>query len=237
MLLAIFWITSDCFSPPHQLTLQLQTYICCRLVGFSPVIDVLCVLQTASHFLVLRRFAVVIGKFYLLGSSGGQSGWLEGWAARNAGLLSSSRSIRNIMGYGRKSTWNLRGNQWCHKYTWNNAEIYDLPSGIEHLRHEAAVGHWDLVTNAVFASRSGQGLLHGTEATCYPVLCPLLLLFLADVDEYNEVLKRLNARANDLNYLANLGPLVYILWQQRTLGTGLLQVVHNGHRFDQRMPI
>lgn len=31
-------------------------------------------LRTAIHFLVLRRFAVVVGKFYLLGSSGGQSG-------------------------------------------------------------------------------------------------------------------------------------------------------------------
>lgn len=44
-------------------------------------------------------------------ASGGQSGWLDGWAARNAGWFSSSRSIRNIMGNGRKSTWNLQRNQ------------------------------------------------------------------------------------------------------------------------------
>jgi len=31
-------------------------------------------LRTAIHFFVLRRFAVGVGKFYLLGSSGGQSG-------------------------------------------------------------------------------------------------------------------------------------------------------------------
>lgn len=37
-------------------------------------------------------------------ASGGQSGWLEGCAARKAGCVSNSRSIRNIIGKGRKST-------------------------------------------------------------------------------------------------------------------------------------
>lgn len=66
-------------------------------------------LQT-FYFFVFLRFAVGCGKFYLFGNSGGQSGWLEGWAARKAGLLSNSRSMRKIMGYGRKSTWNLKAN-------------------------------------------------------------------------------------------------------------------------------
>lgn len=42
-----------------------------------------------------------------LAASGGQSGWLDGWAARNAGWLSSSLSMRKMIGYGLKSTWNL----------------------------------------------------------------------------------------------------------------------------------
>lgn len=44
---------------------------------------------------------------YYLAASGGQSGWFDGCAARNAGWLSNSRSIRKMIGYGRKSTWNL----------------------------------------------------------------------------------------------------------------------------------
>lgn len=86
----------------------------CPPIRFKFLVCLVPGLRTAIHFFVLRRFAVGVGKFYLLGSSGGQSGWLEGWAARNAGLLSSSRSMRRIMGYGRKSTWNLERNrnQW-----------------------------------------------------------------------------------------------------------------------------
>lgn len=50
-------------------------------------------------------------------ASGGQSGWLDGWAARNAGWFSSSRSIRKMMGNGRKSTWNLCSNNHMKFHT------------------------------------------------------------------------------------------------------------------------
>lgn len=50
-------------------------------------------------------------------ASGGQSGWLDGWAARNAGWFSSSRSIRKMMGNGRKSTWNLCSNNHIRLHT------------------------------------------------------------------------------------------------------------------------
>ena len=42
-----------------------------------------------------------------LGASGGQSGWLFGCAALNAGWFSRSRSMRRMLGNGLKSTWNL----------------------------------------------------------------------------------------------------------------------------------
>lgn len=99
-------------------------------------------------------------------ASGGQSGWLDGWAARNAGWFSSSRSIRNMMGNGRKSTWNLCSNNHIKLHTLKFITYQYLeyarvlPSGIEHLWNEAAVSNWYFITNTVFASTCRQQLFN-----------------------------------------------------------------------------
>lgn len=91
-------------------------------------------------------------------ASGGQSGWLDGWAARNAGWFSSSRSIRKMIGKGRRSTWNLwRNNQIKHHTEMldvapTKTNVHGLPSSIEHLWNEAAVSNWYFITNTVFSS-------------------------------------------------------------------------------------
>lgn len=46
-------------------------------------------------------------------ASGGQSGWLLGWAAVKAGWCSKWRSTLRIVGKGLRSTWNLRALNIC----------------------------------------------------------------------------------------------------------------------------
>lgn len=58
-----------------------------------------------------------------LAASGGQSGWFDGCAARNAGWLSSSRSMRNMIGYGRKSTWNLWTKRTKNQHFWIDKNV------------------------------------------------------------------------------------------------------------------
>jgi len=101
-------------------------------------------------------------------ASGGQSGWLDGWAARNAGWFSSSRSIRKMMGNGLKSTWNLGRNDQIklhiQKFDFNIIILVEhnhvLPSRIEHLWNEAAICNGYFITNAVFASTRRQQLFN-----------------------------------------------------------------------------
>lgn len=58
-------------------------------------------------------------------------------------------------------------------------------TGIEHLRYEAAIGQGDFIADAELAGRRRQQLLDGPEATGDPMLSPLLLLLLADVDQHD----------------------------------------------------
>lgn len=100
-------------------------------------------------------------------------------------------------------------------------------SRVKDLRHQAAVGQGDFVPDAELAGRSRQEFLDGSKATGNPVLGPLFLLLLADVDEDDQILEWLDAGRDDLADFAHLGPLQDVLGQQRTLWARLLQVVHD----------
>lgn len=88
-----------------------------------------------------------------------------------------------------------------------------LPSSIENLWHQTTIGHRDLIANAVLSGRSGKDLFDSSETSRYPVLSPFLLLLLADMDQDDQILQWLNARADNLADLTHLGPLMHILRQ------------------------
>lgn len=78
------------------------------------------------------------------------------------------------------------------------------PPRREHLRDQTAVGQRHLVPDAVLPRAGRQQLLDCSESTRYPVLDPLVLAVLSDVDEHHEVLERLDAGRDHLADFSDL---------------------------------
>lgn len=175
-----------------------------------------------------------------LAASGGQSGWWDGWAARNAGWLSNSLSMRKIIGYGLKSTWNLLALKTCGEtihtifiiLNWHCCEFE-----LNYLRNKTCIRKRYIISDTKFACTGRQKFLDGPESSGYPMLSPLFLLLFAHMNEHDEILQWLDARCYYFANFTNFGTLVHILWQKRTLRASLLQVMHNGHRLNQSVTI
>lgn len=196
--------------------------------------------KTAMGTHIWNSYLICSFSLLYLAASGGQSGWFDGCAARNAGWLSSSLSMRKMMGYGRRSTWNL----WIeidrllvNLMILNQNRLQYLPPSIEYLWHQAAVCHWYFVANTIFPSRCGQQLFNRTKTTGDPMLCPFLFLLFTDMNQHNQVLQWLNAGRDHFAYFAYFASFVNILWQQRSLWARLFQIVHNSYRLDQSVTI
>lgn len=120
---------------------------------------------------------------------------------------------------------------------WERSEVDVESPRVEDLRYEAAVRYGDLIADAVLPGARRQKLLDGPETAVYPVLGPLVLLLLADVDQHDEVLKRLDAGCYHFANFSCLCTFDEIVWHKIPLRSGLLQVMQDAQRFHQSVSI
>lgn len=123
------------------------------------------------------------------------------------------------------------------QYDWEWTQIHMKTPGIKDLRDQAAIGQSYVIPHTVLSSTGSQQFLNSSQSSIYPVLSPFFFLFFPNINENNQILKRLYSRLDDFTDLTYLSSLVNIRGHKWALRPGLFQVVHDVERLNNSVAI